>query len=104
VGTTTAISGSISLQPGTLNCFYVVLDIGMGISEGQTLDISLAAGAVNETPTTSGLPQNPTGSTTMHLVKTITGTVYSDEGTTAVSCQTTIRLAIGSTLWGSAAS
>ncbi|MDP2648034.1 MAG: hypothetical protein Q8P35_02235 [Candidatus Yanofskybacteria bacterium] len=100
----TVITGTAAVSVATgPRCFYVVLDIGTGAADQQVLDISVTAVSVTAT-TVSGIPQNPTGSTTISnaggATIDVSGTCKQNDGTTNCTDTGTIRIAINGSLDG----
>lgn len=67
VGATTAVSGTATIGVSAFRCFYVILDIGTGAVDQQTLDISINASTniTNDVTTAGTFPLNPIGVTTI---------------------------------------
>ena len=100
VGATTTITGTAAVTT-TTRCFYVVIDVGSGAADSQTLEISIASTGhvVVGSDTISGTAA-VAGTTTLTgpagLV--ISGSVYVDESlTTKLATTPTIRVAINGT-------
>jgi hypothetical protein len=101
---TATFSGSVAITSTSTMCVYVVLDVGSGAANGETIEISIAAtgdytvsaGNKSGTPAISG-------TTTIQAPSiTVSGTVYQSDETTTLASKT-VHLRVNGTLTGTGA-